>query len=90
MKSGKIVFIIFLLFRSAEAMVHFIPTEELIESSEYIVVAKVQSVKDTGIKKQWGCVAAGIVENKLKVKLSQVTLPQPRIKHNFYTLSHKL
>ncbi len=42
-RMGKIAFIIFFLLQRAEGMMQFIPTEKLVGTSEYIVIAKVQT-----------------------------------------------
>jgi len=56
------------LFSSmSNAMMRFMPKEQLIKRSKYIVVARVQSVCDTERKKRWRGVEANIVKNELQV-----------------------
>ncbi len=56
------------LFSSmSNAMMHFMPKEQLIERSEYIVVAKVQTVSVTDKMMRWGEVTARVVKNELQV-----------------------
>ena len=45
----------------------FMPKEQLIEHSEYIVVAKVQTVSVTDKMMRWGEVTARVVKNELQV-----------------------
>jgi hypothetical protein len=50
-----------------EAMMRFMPTEQLVDSSKYIVVAKVQSTSSTDKMMRWGEVEAMVVKSELKV-----------------------
>jgi hypothetical protein len=71
----KIIFIIFFLVQTAEAMMRFMPKEQLVAASEYIVVAKVQTVNTTDKVMRWGEVTATVVKNELQVvKLIKGTL----------------
>ena len=51
----------------SNAMMYFMPKEQLIKRSEYIVVAKVQTVIVTNKMMRWGDVTARVVENELQV-----------------------
>lgn len=55
------------LVQNSVAYIRFMPTEQLVKSSEYIVVASMQSVYNTGRKQRWRGAEAHIVENKLIV-----------------------
>jgi hypothetical protein len=50
-----------------EAYVQFVPNEQLVDSSKYIVVAKVKTVNVTDKVMRWGEVTATVVKNELQV-----------------------
>jgi hypothetical protein len=64
---GKVLFILFFLQQSAEAMMRFMPTDQLVATSEYIVVARVQTVSDTGKSIRWGAGVGRVIKNELQV-----------------------
>ncbi len=64
---GSFLFIIFFLLQTAEAMMRFMPKEQLVATSEYVVIAKMQDISNTGKTAQWGDVKATIIKNELKV-----------------------
>ena len=64
---GNFILIIFFFLQTAEAMMHFMPREQLVSASEYIVVAKVQTVSNTDRVMRWGEVTAKVVKNELQV-----------------------
>ena len=45
----------------------FMPKEQLVATSEYIVIAKMQDISDAGETAQWRATEAKIIKNKLKV-----------------------
>ncbi len=64
---GKIILVMFCWIQVSEAFVQFMPNEELVGSSKYIVVAKVQTVSNTDKMMRWGEVTAKVVKNELQV-----------------------
>ena len=64
---GNFLLIIFFLLQTVEAMMYFMPKEQLVEASEYIVVAKVQTVSNTDRVMRWREVTAKVVKNELQV-----------------------
>jgi len=64
---GKIVFILFFLQQTAEAMMRFMPEEQLVATAEYIVMAKIQTVSTTRKTLQYRRAVAKVVRNKLQV-----------------------
>ena len=61
-------FMIVVLFSSmSNAMMRFMPKEQLVATSEYIVIAKMQDISDTGKTARWRGTKATIIKNKLKV-----------------------
>ena len=63
----SVIFALFFFLQTAEAMMHFMPTEQLVATSEYIVVAKVENACDTGKKVQYAEISAKIIQNTLQV-----------------------
>ena len=64
---GRVLMITLFLTQIIEARMHFMPTERLVDSSEYIVAAKVISTSSTDKMMRWGEVEAMVVKNELKV-----------------------
>jgi len=64
---GNFLLIIFFLLQTAEAMMRFMPKEQLMAASEYIIVAKVQTASVTDKVMRWGEVTARVVKNELQV-----------------------
>ena len=63
----KIIIAMLCWIQISEAFVQFMPNEELVATSEYIVIAKMQDISDTGKTTQWRGTKATIIKNKLKV-----------------------
>ena len=83
---GNFLFIIFFLLQTAEAMMRFMPKEQLVATSEYIVIAKMQDISDAGKTAQWRDTKAIIIKNKLKVMESikgSWALEKPLILYTF-------
>jgi hypothetical protein len=66
MKRFIIIFMVILVHVS-EAYVKFMPNEQLVETSEYIVVVRVEAVSDTGKVMRWRGGTAKILKNELKI-----------------------
>ncbi len=64
---GKIILAMLCWMQISEAYAQFMPTEQLVDNSEYIVVAKVQTVSNTDKMMRWREVSARVVKNKLQV-----------------------
>jgi len=81
MKTVLRYFVIISLFLNvSNAMMRFMPQDQLIESSKYIVVVKVVLIEDTERKKQWRGSTARVVKNKLQiVEVIKGVLPQEKL-----------
>ena len=66
MKRFIIIFMVILVHVS-EAYVKFMPNEQLVKTSEYIVVVRVEAVSDTGKVMRWRGGTAKILKNELKI-----------------------
>ena len=66
-KMEIMILAMFFLGQFAEAYIKFMPHEQLVQTSEYIVVAKVQTVSDTGKTMRWRETTARVVKNELQV-----------------------
>ena len=64
---GRVLIIVFFLTQIVEAKIRFMPREQLVATAEYIVLAKVQDVSDSGETKQWRSVSARVINNKLLI-----------------------
>jgi len=51
----------------SNAMMRFMPKEQLVATSEYIVIAKMQDISNTGKTAQWRGTKVTIIKNELKV-----------------------
>jgi hypothetical protein len=67
MRFCKALFIFVLLSQYTQAYIKFLTKEQLVQDSEYIVVAKVQIVAKAGKAKQWQGETATVLNNKLEV-----------------------
>ncbi len=66
-KMKVIIVAMVFLMQITEAYTQFISHEQLAKTSEYIVVAKVQTVSDTGKTMRWSKMTAKVVKNELQV-----------------------
>jgi len=82
----KIIFMLFLISQTATAKIRFMSQEKLVEASQYIVVARVQSVSDTGRTKQWRGTKGEIIKNELRVIESIKGSLSPKEPFVIYTL----
>jgi len=64
---AKCLMIVVLFSSMSNAMMRFMPKEQLVATSEYIVIAKMQDISNTGKTAQWRDTKAIIIKNKLKV-----------------------
>ncbi|RLA74477.1 MAG: hypothetical protein DRG30_05295 [Epsilonproteobacteria bacterium] len=64
---GTVIIVMVSLSPFAEAYIKFMPHEQLVKASEYIVVSKVQTVSDTGKTMRWREATAKVVKNELQV-----------------------
>jgi len=63
----KYLIIAVLFSNMSNAMMRFMPKEQLVATSKYIVIAKMQDISDTGKTAQWRDTKATIIKNELKV-----------------------
>ncbi len=83
---AKCLMIAVLFSSMSNAMMRFMPKEQLVATSEYIVIAKMQDISNTGKTAQWRDTKATIIKNKLKVMESikgSWVLEKPLVLHTF-------